>query len=67
MSVLFQKIKEQYHKQLPFVVYCKPNAQKSIAFIQKNDTLYDLNTMDSGFAFVSFDAQKSRSEERRVG
>lgn len=59
MSVLFQKIKEQYHKQLPFVVYCKPNAQKSIAFIQKNDTLYDLNTMDSGFAFVSFDAQKS--------
>lgn len=59
MSMLFQKIKEQYKKQLPFVVYCKPNAQKSIAFIQKNDTLYDLNTTDSGFAFVSFDAQKS--------
>jgi len=55
MSTLFIKIKEHYSKQLPFVCYCKPNSDKIIALLQKNDTLYELNSNVSGFAFVSFD------------
>lgn len=55
MSVLFQKIEEQFKAKLPFVCYCKPNSDKIIALFQKNDHLVELNGTDLGFAFVSFD------------
>ena len=56
MSELFNKVKNQLKSKLPFAVYCKPNASKTIAFLQNNDTLFDLNTNNqAGFAFVSFD------------
>lgn len=58
MSILFDKIKKQLAKQLPFICYCKPNSEKIIALLQKNDTLFDLYNSDSGFAFVSFDNEK---------
>jgi isochorismate synthase len=58
MSALFQKIKEHYKKQLPFVCYCKPNSDKIISLLQKNDELFELNSVESGFAFVSFDNEK---------
>lgn len=57
MSSLFEKIQEQFDKQMPFVAYCKPNSEKIIALFQKNDSLFELNNADSGFAFVSFDGQ----------
>lgn len=58
MSFLFQKVKEQFNNKLPFVCYCKPNFDKIIAFIQKNDAVFELENDKSGFAFVSFDNQK---------
>ncbi|WP_396145771.1 isochorismate synthase [Flavobacterium sp.] len=58
MSFLFQKVKEQFNNKLPFVCYCKPNSDKIIAFLQKNDALFELENDRSGFAFVSFDNQK---------
>lgn len=58
MSILLEKIQEQFDKQMPFVAYCKPNSEKIIALFQKNDTLFELNNADSGFAFVSFDNEK---------
>jgi isochorismate synthase len=58
MSVLFQKIAEQFKSKLPFVFYCKPNSDKIIALFQKNDELFLLEEASAGFAFVSFDNQK---------
>ena len=58
MSILFEKIKEQFNKQMPFVAYCKPNSEKIIALFQKDATLFELDAVASGFAFVSFDAKK---------
>lgn len=58
MSTLFTKIKEHYAKQLPFVCYTKPNSDKIIVLLQNNDALYELNSDESGFAFVSFDNQQ---------
>ena len=58
MSVLFDIIKEQYDKQIPFACYCKPNSNRICALLQKNDTLFELNNLDSGFAFVSFNNKK---------
>lgn len=58
MSFVLQKIKEHFNNQLPFVCYCKPNSEKLIAILQKNDSLFELNDIDSGFAFVSFDNEK---------
>lgn len=57
MSILFEKIKEQLDKQLPFVAYCKPNSERIIALFQKNGALFELNNTESGFAFVSFYGQ----------
>ena len=58
MSTLFQKIAEQLYAKLPFVSYCKPNSDKTIALFQKNDELFLLEEGSAGFAFVSFDNEK---------
>lgn len=59
MSEIFKKAKEHFNLKLPFVVYCKPNSDKTIALFQKNDDLFELDsTSQSGFAFVSFDNLK---------
>ncbi|MBC7525009.1 MAG: isochorismate synthase [Flavobacterium sp.] len=59
MSELFKKVKNHYKKELPFVVYCKPNSNKIIALFQKTNELKLLNECnDSGFALVSFDNEK---------
>ena len=58
MSVLFQKIIEQFNAKLPFVSYCKPNSDKIISLFQKNDDLFLLEDASAGFAFVSFDNEK---------
>lgn len=59
MSELFRKAKNQFQQQLPFVIYCKPNSEKTIALFQENDDLYLLDQTDeSGFVFVSFDNEQ---------
>ena len=58
MSQLLQKIQNHFDAQLPFVCYCKPNADQLIALFQKDTILYSLDEIESGFAFVSFDAVK---------
>lgn len=56
MSEIFRKVTSQLKNKLPFVVYCKPNSNKTIAIFQKNDILFSIeNDADAGFAFVSFD------------
>lgn len=54
--MLFEKLKNQLQQKLPFVVYCKPNSDKIIAFFQRNEVLYPLND-DAGFAFVAFNSK----------
>jgi isochorismate synthase len=52
----FDSIEQQYNKQLPFVVYRKPNRMEVKAILQKTDTLHiteDFN--ESGFVFSPFD------------
>ncbi|RAR70014.1 chorismate-binding protein [Flavobacterium aciduliphilum] len=56
--MLFLKVKEHFDLKLPFVVYCKPNSNRLIAFLQRNDSLFELESTQSGFAFVSFDNKK---------
>ncbi len=58
MSYFFEKIREQFKKQLPFVCYCKPNSDTIISLLQNNDALVPWNISDVGFVFVSFDNEK---------
>lgn len=59
MSEIFNKAKNQFKEQLPFVIYCKPNSDKTIALFQENDDLHLLGqTQESGFVFVSFDDEQ---------
>lgn len=56
MSELFKKVRNQYKNKLPFVVYCKPNSNKTIAFFQHTNELFEIeNSSKAGFAIVSFD------------
>lgn len=58
MSLIFKKVREQLKNRLPFVCYNKPNSDKIVAHFQKEDTLFDLDYNQCGFAFVSFDNHK---------
>jgi isochorismate synthase len=56
MTDLFLKIKTHQEQNLPFVIYCKPNSEKTIGLFQKNDHLYFLESFDKkGFVFAAFD------------
>lgn len=59
MDILFQNSNRHYLAKLPFVIYAKPNSNKIIAVLQKDNTLYSLNNNDDkGFVIVSFDGTK---------
>ena len=60
MGTLFQKQVDHFTKQLPFVVFCKPNSNQIIGVFQQDDALHTIKDYtENGFAFVSFDsAQK---------
>ena len=59
MSELYKKAKNHFEQNLPFVIYCKPNSDKTIGIFQHNDFLHSLDeTTESGFAIVSFDNEK---------
>ena len=57
MGTLFQKQLDHFTKQLPFVVFCKPNLNQIIGVFQHNDALHTISDYtENGFAFVSFDS-----------
>jgi isochorismate synthase len=56
MTYLFVKVKAQLEKQLPFVLYVKPNADRMIGLFQSNDSLHFLKDFsEKGFVFAPFD------------
>lgn len=56
MTAVFVKVKAQLEKQLPFVLYAKPNADRMIGVFQGNDNLYFLEDFcEKGFVFAPFD------------
>lgn len=55
----FNYISEHYEKELPFVVYSKPNTFEVKTILQKDKTLYKIeNYEESGFVFSPFDIRK---------
>ena len=56
MINLFEKIKSHKQQNLPFVVYTKPNSNKTIGLFQTNNELYVLDDFETkGFVFAPFD------------
>ena len=59
MIDFFIKVKQQFHQNLPFVIYSKPNIDKVSGLFQKNNQLYftaDFN--EEGFVFAPFDGKQ---------
>ncbi len=55
MINLFEKIKSHKAQNLPFVIYSKPNSDKTIGLFQKNNQLYNLDDFQAkGFVFAPF-------------
>lgn len=55
MINLFEKIKTHKAQSLPFVIYSKPNSDKTIGLFQKNSQLYKLDDFQAkGFVFAPF-------------
>jgi isochorismate synthase len=59
MSDFFSKIKNHYNKQLPFVMYSKPNSSNIFGLLQQNNTLHKISDYkEKGFVFASFDEKQ---------
>ncbi len=59
MTDLFIKVKTHLEQGLPFVLFSKPNAERTIGMFQRNDHLYFLDSFEEkGFAFAPFDADE---------
>ncbi|MEP6804028.1 MAG: chorismate-binding protein [Flavobacterium sp.] len=59
MNDFFSKIKNHYNKQLPFVMYSKPNSSNIFGLLQQNKTLHKIfNYKEKGFVFASFDEKQ---------
>ena len=60
MEPIDSKIQIQLNKNLPFVVYSKPNSEEITGFFQHNDTLFEVHDFtEKGFVFASFDGTKT--------
>lgn len=58
MNLIFDTIQNSKQKELPFVVYRKPNSDLLSGFFQKNDNLFFTeNFTESGFVFAPFNNQ----------
>ncbi|MEQ6122723.1 chorismate-binding protein [Pseudotenacibaculum sp. MALMAid0570] len=56
MSIIFDKISDQFSKNLPFVCSRKPNEEKLVAYTCKDSTLhYDSSLESEGFVFAPFE------------
>jgi isochorismate synthase len=59
MNDFFFKIKKHYEKNLPFVMYSKPNSTSISGLLQQSDTLYTISDYkEKGFVFASFDEKQ---------
>ena len=60
MISLVDKIQLHQQKNLPFVVYCKPNSATVLGLFQNNDTLFEVHDFTKkGFVFASFDGSQN--------
>ncbi len=56
---LSDTVRSQHAKQLPFVVFCKPNSDTIVGVFQRTDSVFSWEDgTESGFAFVSFDGHQ---------
>lgn len=60
MELILEKAKKQFNKNLPFVIYKKPENNSIDGLFQKNDTLFEVANFDEkGFIFASFNGSKN--------
>jgi len=60
METIETKVKNHIHRNLPFVLYCKPNSEEIVGFFQHNDSLFEVNDFtEKGFVMASFDGLKT--------
>ncbi|MFP2994693.1 chorismate-binding protein [Spongiivirga sp. MCCC 1A20706] len=58
-EILFDNIKRHYQKQLPFVVYRKPNTNMVESLLQQDTSLGEVNNFSNrGFVFANFSGEK---------
>ena len=56
MINLFEKVKHHKEQNLPFVIYSKPNSDKTIGLFQSDNKLHSLDNFEAkGFVFAPFD------------
>lgn len=56
MNDFFNKVIQQQEKNLPFVLYCKPDSDTIMGMFQQNDTQFNvIDFTEKGFVFASFD------------
>ncbi|WP_231874560.1 chorismate-binding protein [Polaribacter atrinae] len=59
MNIIFNKIAESYRKNIPFVVYRKPNTESVNGFFMRDDTLhYTTQFKETGFVFAPFNSDE---------
>ncbi|MBA6153682.1 chorismate-binding protein [Gelidibacter maritimus] len=59
LDQFFEKIKKQYDRKLPFVVYKKPSSSKLKCMLQATDVLHAVvDFTESGFVFAPFDSSQ---------
>ena len=59
MTDFFNKVKQHFQKNLPFVIYKKPNAELINGLFQNDGKLiFSDNLSETGFVFSSFDTNK---------
>lgn len=59
MNDFFERVQQQQEKNLPYVLYCKPNSDTIIGMFQQNDTLFNVTDFtEKGFVFASFDGNR---------
>jgi len=57
----FNKIKNSFENERPFVVFSKPNSNEVFSYIQNSQELFELKSYDeSGFVFVGFEDDSSK-------
>lgn len=57
LKSFFERLEQHYNKQLPFVVYRKPNRSQIFTYLQKDTVLHTTtNFTERGFVFSPFDA-----------
>ncbi len=60
MEFILDQARTHFNKNLPFVIYKKPENNSIDGLFQKNDTLFEVTNFDEkGFVFASFDGSKN--------